>query len=215
MAKILEFPRAGSKVHSIQKDVSTVTLSPDSSDKALMAQASGPSIGETRVGSVTHATVDNLVDSLDGLDNLGNVVDLNGLIQERGASDRRKAQRVVLGQLIASHAVLPGLGLVQVAVRDIDEAGMAFEMESFLGHFSKGDLVEMRFYLNGQTYFRVEVQVAYSSVEESTGIARHGARFTQQSLNQEALFHFVQFLRSVSVSLRTDRGERVVSNLIS
>lgn len=144
-----------------------------------------------------------------------NLVDLTSFIKEQGAADRRKVQRVVLGHLIASHVVLPNLGLVQVTIRDVDETGLAFEMESFLGRFSKGDQVELRFYLNGQTYFRVHVEVAYSSIDEQSGQARHGSRYTEESLNQEALLHFIQFLRSVSVSLQTDRGERVVSNLTS
>lgn len=144
-----------------------------------------------------------------------NVVDLTTLIREQGAADRRKVQRVVLGHLIASHVVLPNLGLVQVTIRDVDETGLAFEMESFLGRFTKGDQVELRFYLNGQTYFRVHVEVAYSSIDEQTGQSRHGSRYTEESLNQEALLHFIQFLRTVSVSLQTDRGERVVSNLTS
>lgn len=144
-----------------------------------------------------------------------NLVDLTTIIREQGAADRRKVQRAVLGHLIASHVVLPNLGLVQVTIRDVDETGLAFEMESFLGRFTKGDQVELRFYLNGQTYFRVHVEVAYSSIDEQSGQARHGSRYTEESLNQEALLHFIQFLRAVSVSLQTDRGERVVSNLTS
>lgn len=143
------------------------------------------------------------------------VVDVTDLLREQGAQDRRKAQRVVLGQLIASHVVLPQFGLAEVVLRDVDEGGLAFEMESHLGCFKKGDQLEMRFYLNGQTYFRVDVVVAYSAQDDEMGISRHGSRFVLDSLNQEALYHFVQFLRTVSVSLKTDRGERVVSNLTS
>jgi hypothetical protein len=143
------------------------------------------------------------------------VVDVTHLLGEQGAQDRRKAQRVVLSHLIASHVVLPHFGLAQVAIRDIDEGGLAFEMDSFFGAFQKGDELEMRFYLNGQTYFRVGIVVAYSAMDEEFGVSRHGAKFLPDSLNQEALKHFIQFLRTVSVSLKTDRGERVVSNLTS
>jgi len=143
------------------------------------------------------------------------VVDVTHILREQGVHDRRKAQRVVFGHLIASHIVLPNFGLAQVAIRDIDEGGLAFEMDSFLGCFQKGDQLEMRFYLNGQTYFRVNVIVAYSSQDNELGLSRHGVKFTPDGLNQDALHHFIQFLRTVSVSLKTDRGERVVSNLIS
>jgi hypothetical protein len=143
------------------------------------------------------------------------VVDVTNLLREQGAQDRRKAKRVVLGHLMASHVVLPQIGLAQVVIRDIDEGGLAFEMDSFLGAFQKGDELEMRFYLNGQTYFRVNVIVAYSAIDEEHGVSRHGVKFLPDSLNQEALHHFIQFLRTVSVSLKTDRGERVVSNLTS
>jgi len=143
------------------------------------------------------------------------IVDITNILREHGARDRRRAQRVVLGHLVSSHVVLPKFGLAQVAIRDIDKGGLAFEMDSFLGAFQKGDQLEMRFYLNGQTYFKINIVVAYSALDEELGVSRHGARFIAESLNQEALQHFIQFLRTVSVSLQTDRGERVVSNLTS
>lgn len=150
-----------------------------------------------------------------GENTVQNVVDVTNMLREQGAQDRRSAERVLLGDMISSHVVLPKFGLVQVTVKDVDEGGLAFEMGGYMGSYKQGEQVEMRFYLNGQTYFRVDVEVAYSGFDEGTGVARHGARFVKDSLNQEALHHFVQFLRNVSVSLRTDRGERIVSNLTS
>jgi hypothetical protein len=144
-----------------------------------------------------------------------NIIDVTHILRERGALDRRKAQRVVFGHLIASYVVLPNLGLAQVVIRDIDEGGLAFEMDSFFGCFQKGDQVELRFYLNGQSYFRVNVIVAYSAQDNDYGVSRHGVQLIPDSLNQEALHHFIQFLKTVSILLKTDRGERVVSNLTS
>jgi hypothetical protein len=151
----------------------------------------------------------------DNFEAMKNLVHLKEVLQEQMVEDRRKVQRVLLGDLIASHVVLPSKGLARVSIRDIDEGGLAFEMESSLGCFDKGDSLEMRFYLNGETYFRFYLVVAYSAVDEEKEVSRHGTYFDSESLNQEALYYFVQFLKAVSVSLKTDQGERIVSNLTS
>ncbi|MCS6837718.1 MAG: hypothetical protein NZ480_02630 [Bdellovibrionaceae bacterium] len=129
--------------------------------------------------------------------------------------ERRQAKRVILSHFVSCHALLPGSGLIPVMVRDVDDQGLSFEMDAFWGAFQRHEHVELRFYLDGNTYFQVIVEIAYSNLDRSQGWARHGGRFVSDSFNREAVYHFIQFLKTVAVSLRTDKGERVVSHLIS
>jgi hypothetical protein len=46
-------------------------------------------------------------------------------------------------------------------------------------------------------------------------VSRHGCGFVKDTVNEEALYHFVRFIETVSASLRTDAGDVMVSNLSS
>ena len=83
-----------------------------------------------------------------------NVIDITTLRKEQNISERRRARRVIFSHLISVHVMLPGWGLTSAVIRDLDEGGLSFEMDSFFGSFAKGDMVELRFYLNGKTYFK-------------------------------------------------------------
>ncbi len=144
-----------------------------------------------------------------------NVIDVTNKLREQGAQDRRKAQRVMFEHLIASYVVIPNSGLVQVQIINIDEGGLAFEMDLYQGVFDKDEAIDMRFYLNGQTYFPLKLNVMYGVTDKAMGVFRAGAQFAQDTLNQEALYYFVQFLKTVAVNLKTDKGDRIVSNLSS
>jgi hypothetical protein len=63
------------------------------------------------------------------------------------------------------------------------------------------------------TYFPFTVKVANVRVIEDEDSLRHGVIFQKESLNSEALTHFVRFLESVSASLQTDRGDIIASSL--
>jgi len=45
------------------------------------------------------------------------------------------------------------------------------------------------------------------------GVTRHGVNFVKGTVNDQALFHFVKFIETVSASLQTDHGDVMVSNL--
>lgn len=158
----------------------------------------------------TQGSVDHPVASKNG-----NIISAEKRFAKHPVQERRQAERVILTQFISAHVVVPGEGLVPVVVRDLDDGGLSFELDRFWGCFQRGDLVQLRFYLNGQTYFAVTLEIAYSSLDQELGLARHGGKFAPDSLNREALYYFVQFLKTVAVSLKTDRGERVVSHLTS
>ncbi|MBK7890387.1 MAG: hypothetical protein IPJ84_05900 [Bdellovibrionales bacterium] len=44
-------------------------------------------------------------------------------------------------------------------------------------------------------------------------MSRHGCTFQRETVNSEALSHFVKFIETVSASLRTDHGDVMVSNV--
>lgn len=129
--------------------------------------------------------------------------------------ERRAAQRVVLNQSVAAYIFVNTLGLIPTQIVNIHEKGLSFEFDSKFGSFYRGEEVHIRFYLNHEAYFKIPVRIAYSSEDETRGVTRHGASFLKDSETKDTLQYFVKFLQSLELSIKTDRGERVVGHLIS
>lgn len=127
--------------------------------------------------------------------------------------DRRELKRTILTEFVGAFVVLPEKGLLKAALYDISENGMAFDLELTEGGFNFGDEVAMRVYLNHSTYFPFTIRVTNCRTFEEDGITRHGANFVKGTLNDVALHHFVKFIEHVSVSLKTDSGDVLVSHI--
>lgn len=143
------------------------------------------------------------------------VFDVTQRIQDRQAEDRRQVKRVVLNEFISAHVYVDGRGLMKIKLKDITDGGLAFDIDERQGQFTRGETLEVRFYLNHATYFKFNVQVAHATNVEDEGVHRHGTAFIGDSINNVALHHFTQFLQTISASLRTDSGDRIVSNIYS
>jgi hypothetical protein len=141
------------------------------------------------------------------------VVDMTERRNEILSSERRQVRRTILAEFIGACVVVPQKGLQKVALYDISENGMAFDMDIEAGQFSNGEEVAMRVYLNHQTYFPFVLKVSNVRYIGDEGVHRHGANFVKGTLNNEALHHFVKFIETVSASLQTDHGDVMVSNL--
>ncbi len=153
--------------------------------------------------------------STEGTDQDTQVFDVTQRIQDRQAEDRRKIKRVVLNDFISAHVYVPGRGLLKIALKDITDKGLAFEIDEKQGQFTRGENLEIRFYLNHETYFKFQVAVAHGAFSADDAIYRHGCQFVGDSLNNVALNHFVLFLQNIAASLRTDKGDRIITNLYS
>lgn len=129
------------------------------------------------------------------------------------AEERRQVRRTILTEFIAVHVVVPGHGLMKVTMHDISEGGLSFDLEPRSGFFKLGEEIALRVYLNHQTYFPFFGKVQNIRLEEDEGCLRHGINFVKDSFNDEALRHFVRFIETVSASLRTDRGDVMVSKI--
>ena len=140
------------------------------------------------------------------------VYNLLPLKQEVITEERRNVRRTILTEFIGTHIVLP-MGLVKVSLYDISTEGVSFDLEQKMGQFKSGEEVSMRIYLNQEAYFPFQIKVSNIREDEEEGVYRHGASFVKGSINEEALFHFIKFLESVSMSLKKDKGEILVSNL--
>jgi hypothetical protein len=143
------------------------------------------------------------------------VLDVTERILAGQSDDRRVVKRVVLNEFISAHVFVPGRGLLRVILKDIHDDGLAFEVDEREGEFSRLEVLEVRFYMNHETYFRFNVQVAHSSLNTDDGMHRHGCRFVKDTINDVALHHFIGFLQNIAASLKTDRGDRTVSNIYS
>jgi hypothetical protein len=146
-------------------------------------------------------------------DSQASIVDIGAKRQEMILDERRSVRRTILTEFIGVHTIVPGAGLQKCSLHDISVKGVAFDLSEKQGHFSAGEEVAMRVYLNHKTYFPFVVQVRSSRFIESEGVYRHGASVLEGSVNQQALRHFIQFIETVSAHLRTDHGDVIVSNL--
>ncbi len=143
------------------------------------------------------------------------VVDIGVLRQRLIQEDRRRVRRTILTEFISVHVVVPGQGLLRVMLYDVTPSGLSFDLESNQGHYSVGNDVELRVYLNYQTYFKIDSRVVHITDMAGEGVVRHGCEFAGESINSEALEHFVHFLESVTASLRRDGGDILISKINS
>ncbi len=139
--------------------------------------------------------------------------DITEARQEILSRDRREVKRTILTEFVGAFVILPEKGLMKVALYDISENGLAFELDMLEGSFQQGDEIAMRVYLNHTTYFPFTIRVSNGRLIEEEGVVRHGANFVKGTLNDVALHHFVKFIETVSASLKTDTGDVVVSHI--
>jgi hypothetical protein len=145
----------------------------------------------------------------------GDILNIAELRKKMISDDRRQVKRTILTEFISLHAVVPEKGILRVSLYDINEHGLSFDLEAEKGHYNVGDMVELRIYLNHQTYFKIETRVMHATEVIDEGVSRHGCEFTRDTLNMEALSHFVQFLECVTANLRRDGGDILVSKINS
>lgn len=143
------------------------------------------------------------------------VIDISAIRSEALKEDRRKVRRTILTEFISVHTVVPGIGLMKVALYDINESGLSFDIEKMKGHFQVGEEIAMRVYLNQQTYFPFIVKIKHVNEIEDEDVHRHGVEFVNGTINDVALHHFVKFIENVSAALKHDRGDVLVSNIKS
>ncbi len=125
-------------------------------------------------------------------------------------NDRRKNARTFLSQAVAAYVIVPGRGLQKISITNISEHGLSFDLEAKYGHYSANDEVAVRFYLNSEAYFDFVAVVRHLSTDRAEEVIRHGANFLKGTVNEQALFHFVKFIETVSGSLKKDSGDPVI-----
>lgn len=139
------------------------------------------------------------------------VVDMTGPRQAILSDERRELRRTILTEFVGAFVVVPERGLLRVALYDISVDGLSFEVEVGEGYFGREEPIAMRIYLNHKTYFEFVVKVKWSEIHDDLGVIRQGARFVKNTVNEEALEHFVKFIEAVSVNLRADEGDLQIS----
>lgn len=141
------------------------------------------------------------------------VVDMTARRNEIISDERRQVKRTILTEFIGAFVIVPGKGLRKVALYDISENGISFDLGEEVGEFKKGEEIAMRVYLNQKTYFPFTVSLKNTQFISDESVTRHGGEFLKGDINEDALFHFVKFIETVSASLQTDNGDVMVSNL--
>ena len=121
--------------------------------------------------------------------------------------ERRQIKRTILTEFVSAMVVLPEKGLLKVAIYDISEEGISFDVEADQGQFKPDEEVSMRVYLNQKTYFPITVQIKHVTDELTEGVIRHGSVFMSGAVTDAALQYFVRFIESVSAGLKNDNGD--------
>ena len=142
------------------------------------------------------------------------IIDMTEMRNEINAQERRRTKRTILSDFIGAFVLVPRKGLLKVNLYDISERGLAFDLADTAGHFSVGEEIAMRVYLNQQTYFPFVVKVQNVRAVEDEKTFRHGANFGKDALENQAVHHFVRFIESVSAQLQTDKGDLQVSGVV-
>ena len=139
------------------------------------------------------------------------VMAIDELREQIIAEEKRKVKRTLLTEFIGASVILPGSGLVKVTLNDISLNGVSFDIAKKYGFFKEEDKVALRIYLNHSTYFPMEMAITNARALEPEGVYRHGAKFINESQNQEALGHFINFIETVNTSLRADLGDLMLT----
>jgi hypothetical protein len=142
------------------------------------------------------------------------VIDMTEKRAEIISQERRKVKRTILAEFIGAFTLVPRKGLLKVTLYDISDNGLAFDVSENAGHFSVGEEVAMRVYLNQQTYFPFVVKIQNIRGIEDENTFRHGANFVRGTINDVALHHFVRFIETVSASLEVDNGDLQVNSVV-
>jgi len=125
-------------------------------------------------------------------------------------NERREVKRTILTEFVSAMVILPEKGLLKVAIYDISEEGISFDVEAVHGQFKVDEEVAIRVYLNQKTYFPISVKVKHVVDEKVEGILRHGSVFLKGTATDAALQYFVRFIESVSQGLKKDEGDFMV-----
>jgi hypothetical protein len=139
------------------------------------------------------------------------VIDMTERRQEIIVEERRKTRRTILSSFIGAFCIVPRKGLVKVALYDISENGLSFDIENSMGQFPLREEVAMRVYLSHDIYFPINVKIQNARAIDSEGVNRHGALFVKNASSDSALQHFVKFIENVSQYLQVDQGDHVAS----
>ncbi len=145
--------------------------------------------------------------------NMAQVVDMTAAREEIISEERREVKRTILTEFVGAFIVVPNHGLVRVSLYDISLKGLSFDMDSQFGRLTIGEDVAMRIYLNHTTYFPFTTKVTNVRYLDEEGVVRHGVGYLDDSVNSIALQHFVQFIENVSMSLKRDDGDIIVSHI--
>jgi len=147
------------------------------------------------------------------LNEVAPVLDMTVRREEVIQDERRQVRRTIMAEFVGAFVVIPGQGLQKVNVYDLSESGLAFDMDFEVGHFNSGEEFAMRLYLSKDTYIPFTARVSNFREISDEGVFRHGVQFVKESTNSEALGHFVKFLETVTASLQTDKGDRLVTHI--
>lgn len=140
------------------------------------------------------------------------VIDMTEKREEILSKERRDKRRAILTEFVGAFLVLPNMGanlggLQKVFLYDISDNGLSFDIETNVGQLRVGEEIAMRIYLSQKNYFSFVVKASNSRFIRDEETYRYGCEFIKNTVNKEALSHFVKFVEAVAVDLKVDGGD--------
>jgi hypothetical protein len=135
--------------------------------------------------------------------------------------ERRKTERTPLQDLESAYIYAPDNTLRKVSVQDFSQMGLAFFLACEDFPLAVGSELELRIYLNRETYFPVKIKVSNLNLTNLTArelkqksfgrVYRFGCTVDDESLNREAIEHFISFFKTINKISCKDLGDKMIS----
>ncbi len=140
-----------------------------------------------------------------------NVIDIKTHRKEKKMKERRRNKRIILTEYFSAYVQVPTKGLQEVTLYDISKKGIAFNIAQENGCFNPKEIINIRIYLNGYTYYRFTTKVSHIQHLTDEGVYRVGAEFLINKWNRYPLNSFVEFVKSMNSEIKIDVGDMVIN----
>ena len=139
-----------------------------------------------------------------------NVLKFKDIQNQKIARDRRKAQRVLVDNILYAFVVLPEKGLLKVDPMDLSETGIGFALPEFYGTFRVGETYAFRLYFTQEDYLPLIIQVVRRErlKDESPVKLFYGCELKVDAHVTACVRSLVTFVQSYAEVSKFDHGDK-------
>jgi hypothetical protein len=142
---------------------------------------------------------------------VADVVEFGSRKNEILTQERRRNRRTILSNFLGAFIIVPEKGLKEVALYDISEGGIAFDLENADGKFRVDEELALRVYLSKEIYVPITLKVKNVRDIKDEEVYRHGTVFVGAA-EDDVLKYFIRFVEAMSIHLKLDPGDLKLPN---